>query len=443
MKFIFIYLFLTSSLSMLGQMQLIISHGCNYAGNEHRFDEEELYGFVPDTESESAVKRIISFTGLSANFSIKAASVSNAEAVIDGEKRYLLYSQSFMLRTNNMSDWAAISILAHEIGHHLSSHTLSKEGGRKQTELEADKFSGFALYKMGATLEQAQLAIQALVSENAASKLYPPKSARLAAIANGWIEAKQQESGSSQSKATTNLPNDMVFMQGGTFTMAEGSIEAHSKTIDNYYISNHELTFAEYDAFCEATGRKKPKDTFDWGRDSRPVVDVSWYDAVAYCNWRSEQEGLQKCYTINSENVSCDFRKNGYRLPTEAEWEYAARSGGGNQKYAGTNKESDLFAYANYNNILGNTLPVKSKFANAKGLFDMSGNVSEWCWDWFGNYSSSLIYGVESNVVLIRVYRGGSCFTKEFFCASTNRSLSYADPTHKDFALGFRLCRTE
>ncbi len=251
----------------------------------------------------------------------------------------------------------------------------------------------------------------------------------------------------------TDLPNDMIFMQGGTFSMGTGS-DAHSKKVASYYLANHELTFAEYDAFCEATGRTKPSDQ-SWGRNQRPAINVSWLDAVAYCNWRSTQERLSPCYTINGENVSCDFSKKGYRLPSEAEWEYAARSGGGSQKYAGTDSESSLYLYANFcdvncaysptesgkkqNDGYAQTAPVKQFRTNEKGLYDMSGNVWEWCWDWYGDYSSSAIYGASSGSS--RVLRGGSWYYGSPYCASAYRNSD--SPANSSYSIGFRLSRTE
>lgn len=179
------------SLGMQAQERLLFTHSCNYNGEISPV--EDLYGFASDTEAEDAMRRIMRYTGLPSNFTIKAANVPNAAAVLYQEERFILYNQYFMLRIKDQTrtDWAALSILAHEIGHHLSGHTLDSQGSRPDKELEADKFSGYVLYKMGATLEEARVAMEALASETGTAT-HPPRSARLAAVTNGWLEAEQQ-----------------------------------------------------------------------------------------------------------------------------------------------------------------------------------------------------------------------------------------------------------
>ncbi len=173
-----------------GQEQLNLQTSCSYYGEQIR---DDLYGFTSDAEAETVVKRIMKYTGLPPNFTTVAANVPNAAAAIQGEIRYLLYNQEFMLRMKDLThnDWPALSIMAHEIGHHLSGHTLTADGSRPPTELEADKFSGFVLYKMGASRQEARVVMKNVASDRG-SATHPPKSARLAAITNGWIEARDQ-----------------------------------------------------------------------------------------------------------------------------------------------------------------------------------------------------------------------------------------------------------
>ncbi|MEZ5038713.1 MAG: SUMF1/EgtB/PvdO family nonheme iron enzyme [Saprospiraceae bacterium] len=210
----------------------------------------------------------------------------------------------------------------------------------------------------------------------------------------------------------------------------------------DFYMGRHEVTFEEYDAFCDATKREKAGDV-GFGRGKRPVINVSWEDAVAYCNWRREQENLQKVYTISGTTVTANWSANGYRLPTEAEWEYGARSRGKKEKWAGTSEESKLMSYANSSNDKDGheyTSPVGSFRANALGLYDMSGNVWEWCWDWYGTYSSGAQTDPRgSSSGSDWVLRGGSW---SFGPASLRCALrSYLTPGFRRNDSGFRLSR--
>jgi len=139
----------------------------------------------------------------------------------------------------------------------------------------------------------------------------------------------------------------------------------HRVQLDGLYLGRYPVTFEQYDAFCNAAGHEKPFD-HGWGRDRRPVINVSWKDAQAYCLWLSTETG------------------NAIRLPTEAEWEFAARDCGNRMVWSGTCDEDKLQEYAWFNeNSSQMTQPVGSKKPNTLGLYDMSGNVWEWCADLF------------------------------------------------------------
>ncbi len=266
----------------------------------------------------------------------------------------------------------------------------------------------------------------------------------------------------------------MVFVQGGTFQMGSKGGRSdetpHSVTLSDYYIARHEVTFEEYDRFCQAMGKDKPNDE-GWGRGTRPVINISWYDAIEYCNWRSTEDHLTPVYTINKRTrdpnnnsqyddlrwmVTINWQANGYRLPTEAEWEYAARSRGKNQKYAGTSIEGKLSFYGNFcdqnctyswktefqNDRYAQTAPVSKFKANDLGLFDMSGNVWEWCWDWYDNdyYPRSPISNPKgSNTGSNRVLRGGSWGYESAILRCARRH--YNRPYNRSNDIGFRLSR--
>jgi len=175
-----------------------------------------------------------------------------------------------------------------------------------------------------------------------------------------------------------SLGPELVQIPGGTFQMGSNEYDnekpVHTVTVKSFAMGKYEVTFEEYDKFCEATGQSKPDDE-GWGRGRRPVINVSWNDAKAYVKWLSEQTGKD------------------YRLPTEAEWEYACRAGSVG-KYSFGDDVSQLRNYGWYRgNSKGETHPVGEKQANKFGLYDMHGNVTEWIEDVYhvsGNSNSHL-----------------------------------------------------
>jgi formylglycine-generating enzyme len=240
------------------------------------------------------------------------------------------------------------------------------------------------------------------------------------------------------------VPDHMVLVKGGTFQMGSNEHDrekpVHPVTLNDFLIAKHQLTFDEYTAFCKATGQKEPSDE-GWGRGQRPVINVNWFDAVNYCNWRSQQEGLKEVYQVNKEQVSPNWQANGYRLPTEAEWEYAARGGQQSQsfEYAGSNNVDEV-AWHRYNS--GNkTQPVGQKKPNELGLYDLSGNVWEWCWDWYGDYPTNITSDPKgpADTGSVRVFRGGSWNFEPIVARVAYRS--YSVPDYLFNRLGFRLAR--
>jgi formylglycine-generating enzyme required for sulfatase activity len=239
----------------------------------------------------------------------------------------------------------------------------------------------------------------------------------------------------------------------------------HTVTLSSFYLGAYEVTFEEYDRYCEATGREKPDDE-EWGRGKRPVINVNWYDVVAYCNWLSQQHGFKPVYTISGENVSANWGADGYRLPTEAEWEFAARAlspspgggqgggskGGGkvrfgNGKDIADPKEINFNGSKDYKKpysiageYRGETTPVGNFSPNSLGLYDMSGNVWEWCWDWYDDYPAAPQMdpkGADSGSY--RVLRGGSWDSRP---VSARCALRYGfTPGIRYDRLGFRLAR--
>lgn len=233
------------------------------------------------------------------------------------------------------------------------------------------------------------------------------------------------------------LPDQMVLVKGGSFEREEKR-KKHVVMLNDFYISKYQLTFKEYAAFCTATQRALPNDR-GWGRDQRPVINVSWYDAVAYCNWRSKQEKRTKVYTIDGQNVSADWQANGYRLPSEAEWEFAARGRNKSKgfEYAASNTIDKVAWYGT--NSDGKTQPVGQKKANELGLYDLSGNVWEWCWDWFDAYPVTTSQNNPRGPAQghYRVLRGGSWGSNPRHCRVSFRHVG--DPEVALDGRGFRL----
>lgn len=220
-----------------------------------------------------------------------------------------------------------------------------------------------------------------------------------------------------------------------------GSNEPNSINEPNIWMCDHEVTQKEWDDVMGDLNTRKDKPTVSWGKgDDYPMYFVSWYDALVYCNKLSMKENKTPCYAIEGKtnpsdwgtiptginaawnNATCNFDADGYRLPTEAEWEYMAK-GGENYKYSGSDNIDDVAWY--YNNSERRSHEVKTKNPNAYGMYDMSGNVWEWCWDlrttWF------------------RAIRGGSWREDE-----TWSRMSWRDskpPSDRYFLRGFRVVR--
>ncbi|MHC6201823.1 SUMF1/EgtB/PvdO family nonheme iron enzyme [Breznakiellaceae bacterium SP9] len=261
-----------------------------------------------------------------------------------------------------------------------------------------------------------------------------------------WMTAVQngQESGKSSvvtvHTAAAVIPANMVLVPAGTFAMGSTNGDndeqpVHQVTIRKpFYMGTYEVTQKEW---AEVMGFNP-----SWFKgDTLPVEQVSWFDAVEYCNKRSEKEGLTQAYSGSRDYITCNFSANGYRLPTEAEWEWAAKGGGKDTtitEYSGSNNAG---AVAWYDANSGDrTHEVGTKAPNSLGLYDMSGNVWEWCWDWYGDYSSADQtdpLGAASGSY--RVLRGGCWFNNAADLRSANRGCN--TPADRSLDLGFRVVR--
>ena len=267
--------------------------------------------------------------------------------------------------------------------------------------------------------------------------------------------------------AALQLPGSFVYVPGGTFTMGDTrgggyavEVPTHTVTLSSFYLDRYELTQYEWTWLMGSN----PSDNLYGLGPFRPVDVVSWYQVLIYCNRRSIIEGLTPVYTIsgstdpddwpgplNAQNAAfdaaiCNWSANGYRLPTEAEWEYAARGAAviPDYLYSGSDDPVTVAWFFGDGSSSGSK-PVGLKSPNSLGLFDMSGNVREWCWDWIVSYTADPVTnptGPSSpvNQNPKRIARSGTWGANQSFCRVPYRSYHY--PWWAMATVGFRLCRT-
>lgn len=238
---------------------------------------------------------------------------------------------------------------------------------------------------------------------------------------------------------------EMIPIEGDTFSLSD----TYKVRLDDYRMARTETTNWQYHLFCEASGLDSISRTQEgWPLTGDiPVVKVNWYDAVQYANWVSQQMNLQPAFqieTLNYEGIQWSDElknKNAYRLPTEAEWEFAARGGKKANKvyeYSGSDTLDVVGWYVENSN--SRPQAVGTKKANDLGIVDMSGNVREWCWDWYGSYPEG------GNILenprgpqqgLSRILRGGSWLNSYDSSEVSNRPYNY--PSGRYYSFGFRL----
>jgi formylglycine-generating enzyme required for sulfatase activity len=243
---------------------------------------------------------------------------------------------------------------------------------------------------------------------------------------------------------TTKGGIEMILIPAGSFQMGsrhgkEGETAVHTVTVNAFLMDRYEVTQVEYERmqFPNPSHFKGP---------TLPVEQVTWVQAAVYCNTRSKEEGLRPCY--DEDTTACDFQADGYRLPTEAEWEYACRAGtDGDYSFGSEPRKLGEFAWF-AENASKKTHPVGQKKPNAWGLYDMHGNVAEWCNDIYdkGYYSSSPAtnpHGPDKGSQY--VLRGGAWNSNPEALRSSSRlgeNPGFSDACLARDAIGFRCVRT-
>jgi formylglycine-generating enzyme len=274
-------------------------------------------------------------------------------------------------------------------------------------------------------------------------------------VVSACSQKEQNHKELNKKEPNAKVPDNFILVKGGTFINTKSNLYGKRATIPAFYIGKYEVTQKEW---MEVMGNNPSK----FKGDSLPVEMVSWYDCVEYCNKRSTKEGLKPYYNIEKNKkdpnngldiddvkwlVTTNADANGYRLPTEAEWEYAA--GGGHLSksytYSGSNNVDEVAWYWQNSgdkplngawskpaieNNHNKTKAVGSRKPNELGLYDMSGNVREWCEDWYEDAQTTIGVG--------RVWRGGGWMGADLSCTSSFRYNHQANGKGPD--QGFRLC---
>ena len=243
------------------------------------------------TGQRDVLREITDVVGLKPRFELRATSeVENAAAVVYNGQRYLLYNPQFVAAVNRAgrTDWAGISILAHEMGHHLNGHTLTGRGSNPADELEADEFSGFALRKMGASLAQAQSAM-ATIGDDAPSATHPARRNRLTAISRGWQQANGQIAASARQAAPSaapavlaqRMPAATPVSAVSTQLSVVGKLTFRSNPDAPYYLTNHlNVVRVASDRTAKVVGHLTRSDDADFpfilvdGRQHRLYIDT-------------------------------------------------------------------------------------------------------------------------------------------------------------------------
>jgi hypothetical protein len=270
-----------------------INLGCGYNIN---LNGVECNIYFPDIREEKIIENIISYSGLPLNFEIFSGDIENAMAFFVNNKRYIIYDKNMLMNVDAMTDnyWSSISILAHEIGHHLSGHTLNNEIDNHDAELQADKFSGFVLYKMGATQDQATKAMFLLGTEND-SFSHPNKNKRIKAILEGWNEANNQRFQGALPPPPNDNPEDFYEF---TTPMIISSENINNDTNSSWYGINNEYLYGvitEVNLVENSFNVRVLKTTKEFNDSFRKIENEDWEISIDTYHFGEDNEMCHAC----------------------------------------------------------------------------------------------------------------------------------------------------
>lgn len=476
---IFLFIFCTITSKPIGFSQPI-SQTTFYGLNGIEVPCQNLGNFTKDKEVESLISKILEiYGGKNSYFIMPCENINSCLAVVDQKnKSYILYNPYFFNEVKSLNftvsdipkpnkTWNNLAVLAHELGHHIGLHfTNASDESMVNKIIDADKHAGYILNLLNAPLEESKASLTNITLLSAESHTLPSKMQRMEAVEKGWLDAKKRylpsqnttvpilQPGSDKNEYVSNY--NLLLINGGGFKMGcdgwpnincDDDELPHTEKVGDFYLGKYEVTVREFKQFIEDTGFKTDADLqqgsnllksatekeipfvegVNWKYDTKgrliqpnnlnmPVVHVSWNDAVAYCKWLSQKTG------------------KAFRLPTEAEWEFAARGGelSNSSVYSGSDDVGEVSWY--FDNSDFNLKSGGGKLPNELGVFDMSGNVWEWCSD---EYSKFFGESPKNDDNIDRVIRGGSWINTAKILRVSNRSKEGKDTPRND--IGFRV----
>ena len=295
--------------------EVLIENSCGF--NKDVINQR-VYAFASDIDADNALEKIMKLTGLPPNFEIKSANVDNACAVVEcddeaGCKRIIYYNQEFIEKMNDATnnDYTELAILAHEIGHHLSGHTITEPKNRHEEELEADKFAGFILHQLGASIETAKNVFSKFPEKG--SKTHPPRAGRIAAITNGWYSSERKgrnlEKVKSTTKSKSTVKDKISYIPTVKKSKISNNLRIGNQTWLKKNLDVNKFTYSDQKI-------KEAKSKEEWEKAVRDGIPAWCY----YNNNPKNGKLYGKLYNVWAvRNIKC-LCPEGYHIPSQSEY---------------------------------------------------------------------------------------------------------------------------